>query len=142
MIPAIDLDKPKIPIFQRRKKMVTHKIKGGFLKKFFPTLDPEKAIEVQFPGDMKELNQLVRDGKLTINGVDFPIDAETVCGDAWRGFSLQHQGAAGLSEEEKAERALDRKAERDTLKELKENAEIKAAIERKKAELRAAKANG
>lgn len=120
--------------------METHKIKGGFLKKYFPSLDAEKAIEVAFPSDMKEMSQLVRDGKLTILGVDFPITAEGICSDAWRGFSLQHQGGgAGLSEEEKADRALDRKAEREAIAELKKRDDIKAEIARRKAALVAAK---
>ncbi len=122
--------------------MEDHKIKGGFLKKYFPTLNPDEAITVSWPSDLKEMVQMARDGKITINSLDFPIDAKGICSDAWRGFSLQHQGAQALSEEEKAEKALDRKAERETLKEMKDVAEIKARIAAKRAELAAAKQNG
>ena len=122
--------------------MVSHKIKGGFLRKFFPEMNPEIAIEVQFPSDMKELNLLAREGKMVINGKEFAVTAESLCSDTWRGFSLQHQGAEALSEEAKAEKALDRKAERDTYKEMKQEADVKARIAARKAELLAAKQNG
>ena len=118
--------------------MVEHKIKGGFLQKFFPTKNAEIPLTVSFPSDMKELSQLAREGKLVIEGMEFPITAESLCTWAWRGFSLQHQGGGTISEEQKAENALNRKAEREALKEMKQKAEVKEAIARKKAELLAA----
>jgi len=117
--------------------MKTHKIKGGFLRKYFPALDPEVPLEIEVPGTLKELAAAIREGKLTLHGVEFPLDEEGVISDWYRGFSLQHQGAGALSEEEKAEKALDRRAEREALKELKEQSEVKEAIARKRAEIKA-----
>ena len=119
--------------------MEDHKIKGNFVKKFFPDLAEDTTLVVSFPSKIAELRDLAKEGKIVVEGRDFPIDEEAICGWAYRGFSLQHQGGEILTDEQKAERKADRQ---DKAAILKEDAEVRALYERKLAERKAARAAG
>ena len=122
--------------------MKTHKISGGFVKKYFPelvTLDASgkenvPTLNVEWPETKQELNSLLNAGKYVIEGKEFPIDVAGLCSSAWRGESLSHQGGGTLTEEEKQARKADRADERAVIKEMKEE------IAKRKAALQAARA--
>ncbi len=78
--------------------MEDHKIKGNFCKKYW---NDEKERVISFPSKLAELSELAKQGKLTVDGKEFKVSAEQICQWAYRGFSLQPQGAEPMSEEEK-----------------------------------------
>ncbi len=78
--------------------METHKIKGNFCKKYW---SDEKERNISFPSTLAELSALANAGKLMVDGKEFKLDGSQICQWAYRGFSLQHQGAEPMNEEEK-----------------------------------------
>jgi len=122
--------------------MKDHKIKGSFIAKFFPSKEGKEGT-ISYPENFQEARIAVKEGfvlaKCDGETVQIPVTEESIFQDSYRGCSLRGQGGtASLSEEEKEERKLDRKAERETFKEMAQAADVKAAIERKKAALKAA----
>jgi len=100
--------------------MKTHEIGGNFVQKYFE--GRAKEAKVEFFSNLEEL----RFSPLTIrviadNGEEkvFPYTVDKLFANAYRGFSLQHQGGSeGLSAEEKAERKEVRKAKNETIRRL------------------------
>ncbi len=78
--------------------METHKIKGNFCKKYF---GDEKEREISFPSTLAEMAQIIKSGVILVQGKSFKLSEAQICQWAYRGFSLQHQGAEPMSEEEK-----------------------------------------
>ena len=78
--------------------METHKIKGNFCKKYW---NDEKEREISFPSTLAELSALAKSGELKVDGKAFKLNEAALCQWTYRGFSLQHQGAEPMSEDEK-----------------------------------------
>lgn len=87
--------------------METHKIKGNFCKKYW---NDEKERNISFPSTLAEFSALAKAGKLTVDGKDFKLGESSLCQWAYRGFSLQHQGAEPMSEDEKIKAKEERKS--------------------------------
>jgi hypothetical protein len=73
-------------------------VAGNFCKKYW---NDEKGREINFPSTLAELSALAKAGKLIVDGKEFKLDESSLCQWAYRGFSLQHQGAEPMNEEEK-----------------------------------------
>jgi hypothetical protein len=89
------------------RQMETHKIKGNFCKKYW---NDEKERQISFPSTLAELGILAKAGALKVDGKDFKVSEDALCQWAYRGFSLQHQGAEPMTEEEKGKAKQKRKA--------------------------------
>ena len=99
--------------------MEDHKIKGNFVRKYFPEKGEGAEVVVGWPTTMKELRDLAQSKEIKINGNSFPVSEETLCQYAYRGFSLIHQGGGDLlTEEEKEERKVMRKSENKVISAL------------------------
>ncbi len=115
----------------------------GMVEKF----GGKEYVEADFPETLQELKacKVIRVKADTGVETDFEYSDEKKITNNRRGFGLMFQSASALlTPEEKAEKALDRKAEREAIKELKVDTEMKAkldaAIARKKEALKAASA--
>jgi len=97
--------------------MKTHEIGGNFMVKYFGGGEGK----VSFPSSLSEIREGMTIKVTAENGEvkEFPYSIEKLMANAYRGFSLQHQGGSeGLSDEEKTERKEARKAKNAKIKKL------------------------
>jgi hypothetical protein len=100
--------------------MQDHSIGGNFVQKYFE--GRAKTAKVIFFSDLDELRNL----PLTITVIaengekqEFPYSIEKLFANAYRGFSLRHQGGSeGMDDATKEERKAERKAKNEKIKKL------------------------
>ncbi len=91
--------------------MEKRKIGGEFVKKFF---HDEKQREVDWPNSKTEFIRMVDSGGYKIDGLEFKVSWESICGSAWRGESLKHQGNPPMTPEAK-EKAKEQRKQSTTI---------------------------